>query len=138
MFKKFSTAVLAVLVASATSSYAAYSPGEAIIGLSDLAKQVDDARTTLNNFNGGYLAALTCAQKMFSVQQACKQAQRLIDGNGQIPQEEVQLYVDQVHNLHDSVTDILQVASKKVRINCRLLMTFCPRLQTNVVWILNF
>lgn len=115
MIKTFSTGIVAILVALTPSSYAAFSPGEAISGLSDLAQQVDDARTGLNNFNGGYVAALGCAQQMFSVQQACKQAQRLIDGNGQVPQEDVQLYVDQVHNLHESVTDILQVASTKVR-----------------------
>lgn len=117
MFKTFSTAVLAILLASAPSSYAAYTPGQAITGLSDLAHQVDNARNTLNNFDGGITAALACAQQMFTVQKACKQAQRIIDGNGQVPQEDVQLYVDQVHNLHDSVTDILQVASKKVRNN---------------------
>jgi hypothetical protein len=115
MFKIFPTAVLAIIVASAHSSSAAYSPGEAITGLSDLAQQVDNARTSLNNFNGGYVAALACAQEMFSVHQASKQAQRLIDGNGEIPQEDVELYVDQVHNLHESVTNILQVASTKVR-----------------------
>lgn len=115
MLKTFSTGVVAILVTLAPSSYAAFSPGEAITGLSDLAQQVDNARTSLDNFNGGYLAALGCAQQMFNVQQSCKQAQRLIDGNGQVPQENVQLYVDQVHNLHESVTGILQVASAKVR-----------------------
>jgi hypothetical protein len=120
--KTFSTAVLAILVASTPSSYAAYSPGEAIVGMSDLAQQVDSARTTLSNFDGGFTAALECARQMFSVQQACKQAQRIIDGNGQVPQEYVKLYVDQVHNLHDSVTNILQVASTKVREYSRRLL----------------
>ncbi|KAH8704085.1 hypothetical protein BGW36DRAFT_370550 [Talaromyces proteolyticus] len=114
--KTLSTAVLAaVLSASLPSSYAAYSAQDAITGLTSLAQQVDSASTTLNSFHGGYMGALTCAREIFTVQQACKQAQQLIDGSGQVPEEDIQQYVDQIDTLHESVTNILSVAAAKVR-----------------------